>query len=132
MPFSQVFQSLSAIASIIAPAKRPIRPLEIDLEAFQPLSKAERAVLGRWVSEDGAIRLDLRPHGRFGKHRDQSPSHGGRYEVDASQLYFESDAGHVWSGELRRGQLAFGEKRFHRTMQLDPVRLLQLGRQSQA
>lgn len=128
MPFSQVFQSLGAIASIIAPAKRPIRPLEIDLEAFQPLSKAERAVLGRWVSEDGAIRLDLRPNGRFGKQRDQAQSHGGRYEVDASQLYFESDAGHVWSGELRRGQLAFGEKRFRRTMQLDPARLVQSDR----
>lgn len=128
MPFSQVFQSLGAIASIIVPAKRPVRPLEIDLEAFQPLSKAERAVLGRWVSEDGAIRLDLRPNGRFGKQRDQAQSHGGRYEVDASQLYFESDAGHVWSGELRRGQLAFGEKRFRRTMQLDPVGLIRSDR----
>lgn len=125
MPFSQVFQSLGAIASIIAPAKRPTRPLEIDLEAFQPLSKAERAVLGRWVSEDGAIRLDLRANGRFGKQRDQTPSHGGRYEVDASQLYFESDAGHVWRGEVRRGQLAFGEKRFRRTLQLDPAGLIQ-------
>jgi hypothetical protein len=125
MPFSQVLQSLGAIASIIVPAKQPVRPLEIDLELPEPLSKAERAVIGRWVSEDGAIRLDLRPDGRFGKQRDQAPSHGGRYEVDASQLYFESDAGHVWSGELRRGQLAFGEKRFRRTVQLDPVRLAQ-------
>ncbi|RXT43646.1 hypothetical protein B6S44_28510 [Bosea sp. Tri-44] len=128
MPFSQVIQSLGAIASIIVPAKRSIRPLEIDLEVPEPLTKAELAVLGRWISEDGAIRLDLRPNGRFGKQRDQSPGHGGRYEVDAAQLYFESDAGHVWSGELRRGQLAFGEKRFRRTLQLNPVRLIQSGR----
>ncbi|CAN7691848.1 Atu4866 domain-containing protein [Bosea sp. LjRoot237] len=125
MPFSQVIQSLGAIASIIAPAKPVVRPLEIDLELPEPLTKAELAVLGRWVSEDGAIRLDLRPNGRFGKQRDQAPSHAGRYEVDASLLYFESDAGHVWRGELRRGQLAFGEKRFRRTMQLDPARLVQ-------
>ena len=50
---------------------------------------------------------------------------GGRYEVDASQLYCESDAGQGGSGELRRGQLAFGEKRFRRTLQLDPARLRQ-------
>ncbi|MCP4562851.1 MAG: hypothetical protein GY837_20220 [Bosea sp.] len=128
MPFSQVFQSLGAIASIIVPAKPSVRPLEIDLELPEPLTKAELAVLGRWVSEDGAIRLDLRPNGRFGKQRDQAPGHGGRYEVDASQLYFESDAGHVWSGELRRGQLAFGEKRFRRTLQLDPARLIRSDR----
>lgn len=128
MPFSQVLQSLGALASIIAPAKQPVRPLEIDLEMPEPLSRAERAVLGRWISEDGAIRLDLRPNGRFGKQRDQAPSHGGRYEVDASRLYFESDAGQVWRGELRRGQLAFGEKRFRRTMQLDPAGLLRSGR----
>jgi hypothetical protein len=60
MPFSQVFQSLGAIASIIVPAKPSVRPLEIDLELPEPLTKAELAVLGRWVSEDGAIRLDLR------------------------------------------------------------------------
>ena len=128
MPFSQVFQSLGAIASIIVPSKPSVRPLEIDLELTEPLTKAELAVLGRGVSEDGAIRLDLRPNGRFGKQRDQAPGHGGRYEVDASQLYFESDAGHVWSGELRRGQLAFGEKRFRRTLQLDPARLIRSDR----
>ncbi|MEI5668826.1 Atu4866 domain-containing protein [Bosea sp. CCNWLW174] len=128
MPFNQVFQSLGAIASIIVPTKPSVRPLEIDLELPEPLTKAELAVLGRWVSEDGAIRLDLRPNGRFGKQRDQAPGHGGRYEVDASQLYFESDAGHVWSGELRRGQLAFGEKRFRRILQLAPARLMQSGR----
>jgi len=114
MPFSHVFQSLGAIAAVIAPPKRAVRPLEIDLDIPEPLTQAERAVIGRWVSEDGVIRLDLRPNGRFGKQREQAPAHAGRYEVDASRLYFESDAGHVWSGEVRRGQLAFGEKRFRR------------------
>lgn len=115
MPFSQVLHSLGALASSIVPAKRPARPLEIDLEIPEPLTRAERAVIGRWVSEDGAIRLDLKPNGRYGKQRDEAPhSHGGRYAVDASHLYFESDAGQVWRGELRRGRLALGEKRFRR------------------
>lgn len=114
MPFSQVLHSLGAIAATIAP-RRPVRPLEIDLDLPEPLTPAERAVIGRWVSEDGAIRLDLKPDGRYGKRRDQAPqTHAGRYAVDASRLYFESDSGQVWRGEMRRGRLALGEHRFRR------------------
>lgn len=114
MSFS-LFQAIGAIAASIVPPMKPARPLEIDLDLPEPLSPAERAVVGLWVTEDGAVRLDLRRGGRYGKLRDTAPhAFSGRYEIDRSRLYFEDDTGLVARGELRRGDLHLGGRRYQK------------------
>jgi hypothetical protein len=108
-----MLHSLSHFAAGLVPSARPTRSLEIALadeaDAFA------RAALGRWATEDGAIVIELRPDGRYNKAKQTIAAwHHGRYEVDRSQLYFESDSGHVAKGEMRRGVLSIGEMQFRR------------------
>lgn len=113
MPLTQMLQSLSHFAAGLVSSARPTRSLEIamadEADAFA------RAALGRWATEDGAIVIELRPDGRYNKAKQATPAwHHGRYEVDRSHLYFESDSGHVAKGEMRRGVLSIGDMQFRR------------------
>ena len=113
MPLTHMLQSLSHFAAGLVPSARPSRSPEIamvdEADAFA------RAALGRWATEDGAIVIELRPDGRYNKAKQATPAwYHGRYEVDRSQLYFESDSGQVAKGEMRRGVLRIGEKQFRR------------------
>ena len=115
MPFSQVLQALSALSTSIMPIARPPRPLEVDFDMDNAPGPFERAAIGTWITEDGAIRLDLRPDGRYDKAKRATPArHRGRYEVDRSKLYFEDDSGLVALGRMGRGTLEIGEKRFRK------------------
>lgn len=110
MMFSDVLQALGALTARLVP---PPRPLEIDFDGLVAPDPFAQAAIGTWVTEDGAIRLDLRPDGRFDKKKAVTASrHRGRYEVDRMKLYFEDDAGMVALGRMRRGVLDIGEKRF--------------------
>ncbi|AMJ62177.1 Atu4866 domain-containing protein [Bosea sp. PAMC 26642] len=115
MPFSQVLQALSTFSASIVPAARPPRPLEIDFDMADAASPFERAAIGTWVTEDGAIHLHLQPDGRYDKAKSATPArYRGRYEVDRSKLYFEDDSGLVALGRMGRGTLEIGEKRFRK------------------
>ena len=113
MPLAQMLHSLGSFAAQLVPSSRPARSLEI--AAFDEADAFERAALGRWATDDGAIVLELRPDGRYNKAKQTVPAwHHGRYLVDRSQLYFESDSGHLAKGEMRRGVLRIGEMQFRR------------------
>lgn len=118
MPLTNMLHSLSHFAAALVPSARPPRSLEIamadEADAFA------RAAIGRWATEDGSIVIELRPDGRYNKAKQALPAwYHGRYEVDRSQLYFESDSGQVAKGEMRRGVLRIGEKQFRRA-RLEP------------
>lgn len=113
MPFINVLDTIGAIAARFAPASRPTQPLEVEFDFDDARDPFEQAAIGRWVTEDGAIRLDLREDGYFHKAKQAQPdAHRGRYAVDRSKLYFEGEAGWVALGQMRRGVLSIGEKRF--------------------
>lgn len=113
MPLTQMLQSLSHFAAGLVPSARPTRSLEIAL--VDEADAFTRAALGRWATEDGGIVIELRPDGRYNKAKQTIAAwHHGRYEVDRSLLYFESDSGHVAKGEMRRGVLSIGEMQFRR------------------
>lgn len=112
-PLAQVLCSLSHFAAALVPSARPSRSLEIAL--VDEADAFERAALGRWATEDGGIVIELRPDGRYNKAKQTVPAwHHGRYQVDRSRLYFESDSGHLAKGEMRRGVLSIGEMQFRR------------------
>ena len=113
MPLTQMFHSLSHFAAALVPSARPTRSLEIAM--VDEADAYARAALGRWATEDGGIVIELRPDGRYNKAKQTIPAwHHGRYEVDRSHLYFESDSGQVAKGEMRRGILSIGEMQFRR------------------
>jgi hypothetical protein len=108
-----MLHSLGHFAANLVPSSRPVRSLEI--AAFDEADAFERAAIGRWATDDGAIVIELRPDGRYNKAKQAlSAWHHGRYQVDRSQLYFESDSGHLAKGEMRRGVLSIGEMQFRR------------------
>lgn len=91
------------------------RALEIDLADFAQPTPEERAMMGLWVSDGGSTRLALRPNGRYDKKLGlDGGAYSGRYEVDGSQLYFESDTGRTAIAIARRGILTLGDHRFVR------------------
>ncbi len=113
MPIAQMLHSIGTFAANLVPSARPARTLEIAM--FDEADAFERAAIGRWTTEDGAIVLELRPDGRFNKAKEAAPAwYHGHYQVDRSSLYFESDSGQLAKGEMRRGVLSIGEKRFRR------------------
>ena len=113
MPLTRMLHSLSHFAAALVPAARPTRSPEIAM--VEEADAFARAALGRWATEDGAIVIELRPDGRYNKAKQATPAwYHGRYEVDRSQLYFESDSGQVAKGEMRRGVLSIGEMQFRR------------------
>lgn len=115
MPISDVFQVLGQFAAVLAPGDRQARPLEIDLAEADAPDPFELAAIGTWKTEDGSILIDLRPNGQFQKQKPAlGAQHLGRYAVDRSRLYFEGEAGWVASGQLKRGTLSIGEKRFRK------------------
>lgn len=114
MQFNRVLTVFSSLAGVIRTPVTP-RGFEIDLETLTQPTPAERAMMGLWVSDDGAMRLSLRPNGRYDKVLgDKREAHRGRYEVDGSQLYFEADTGRTGIATARRGILTLGDHRFVR------------------
>jgi hypothetical protein len=113
MPLAQMLHSLGNFAASLVPSTRPARSLEI--ATFDEADAFERAAIGRWATDDGTIVIELRPDGRYNKAKQTlSTWHHGRFQVDRSHLYFESDSGHLAKGEMRRGVLSIGEMQFHR------------------
>lgn len=113
MQLSRVFAPFTALAARVRSPRT--RSFEVDLAELTQPSEAERAMMGLWVADDGAIRLSLRPNGRYDKRLAAGENtYRGRYEVDGSRLYFESDSGKTWVGENRRDSLVLGDHRFVR------------------
>lgn len=112
MQLNRILTPFTALADLVRPDKRSF---EVDLEALVQPSDAERAMMGLWVVDGGTTRLALRPNGRYAKRLVAGEeAYQGRYEVDGSRLYFESDGGKTWTGEARRGVLILGDHRFVR------------------
>ena len=111
MLLNQIRQAFDNLSDRLAVAPR--RPFEIALgDDGGSFADAAR---GNWITDDGAIRIELKADGRFDKRKEGHPGpHGGRYEVDRSRLYFETDTGLAVAGRLRRGRLEIGGKRFRK------------------
>lgn len=113
MQLNRILTPFTALADLVRAPSR--RGFEVDLEALAQPTDAERAMMGLWVADGGTTRLALRPNGRYAKRLVAGEeAFQGRYEVDGSRLYFESDSGKTWVGEARRGALILGDHRFVR------------------
>lgn len=72
-------------------------------------------VVGMWVSDDGQIRLEMLPNGRYDEARGSRKSaYTGRYRVQGNQVEYFDDSGFTAKGSLTNGVLTAGPDRFRR------------------
>jgi Agrobacterium tumefaciens protein Atu4866 len=71
--------------------------------------------LGMWVTEDGHIRHELLPNGRYDEQRGQRKSaYQGRYWVKGNRIAYLDDTGFSADGEFRDGKFYHGGYTFIR------------------
>ncbi len=72
-------------------------------------------VVGMWVTENGFIRLELLPNGRYDEARGERRSaYRGRYTVQGSSLHFVDDSGFTATGTIVDGVLSVGGDSFRK------------------
>ncbi len=85
-----------AFAALIAATFliQPVRAENMELQAEHPY-------VGLWVTEDGRIRHELRPDGRYVEARGtRERAYEGRYEVTGTHIFYWDDTGFTADGEF--------------------------------
>jgi hypothetical protein len=81
----------------------------------RPGSARPHPYVGMWVTEDGRIRQELLPDGRYEEERDgRKRAYTGRYTVTGSHLDYFDDAGFTATGDVRDGVLYHEHLVLHR------------------
>ncbi|MBY8978263.1 Atu4866 domain-containing protein [Rhodobacteraceae bacterium NNCM2] len=76
---------------------------------------ANHSYVGMWVTEDGHIRHELLPNGRYVEARGtRERAYEGRYEISGNHIDYWDDTGFTADGEFRDGVLYHAGMVFHR------------------
>ena len=76
---------------------------------------ADHPYVGMWMTEDGQIRHELLPNGRYVEARgSRERAYEGRYEVTGNHIEYWDDTGFTADGEFIDGVLYHGGTIFHR------------------
>jgi 5-hydroxyisourate hydrolase-like protein (transthyretin family) len=76
---------------------------------------ASHPYVGMWVTEDGYIRQELLPNGRYDEARGAKKSaYQGRYEITGNHIEYWDDTGFTADGEFIDDILHHVGMRFHR------------------
>jgi Agrobacterium tumefaciens protein Atu4866 len=71
--------------------------------------------VGMWVTEDGFIRQELLPNGRYDEARGNKKSaHQGRYEITGSYIRYWDDTGFTADGDFIDGLMRHIGLKFYR------------------
>jgi hypothetical protein len=83
--------------------------------AKEPDHDPEHPYTGLWVDENGFVRQELLPDGRYDEARgDRDSAYGGRYWVNGSRIDYLDDLGFWAFGEFTDGELHHAGYRFTR------------------
>jgi 5-hydroxyisourate hydrolase-like protein (transthyretin family) len=78
-------------------------------------NSAKTSFVGMWVTEDGYIRQELQPNGRYDEARGNCKSaYQGRYEIVGNHIQYWDDTGFEADGNFIDGVLHHVGMRFHR------------------
>ena len=82
--------TIAALAALVL-AAQPAQSTEMTM--------ADHPYVGMWVTEDGHVRQELLPNGRYDEARGARESaYQGRYEVDGNQIRYWDDTGFTADG----------------------------------
>lgn len=114
-------KSRLAAAALMLGAASPEAALSrkaIAQEAMTDSTQSDRldhAYLGMWVTEDGRIRQELLPNGRYDEARgNRKSAYQGRYVVTGDHIDYWDDTGFTADGEFIDGVLHHGGMIFYR------------------
>lgn len=109
--------ALPALAALALIAAGPAEPRERAMTA-QLRQNAPHPYVGMWVTEDGHIRHELLPNGRYDEQRGSRKSaYRGRYAISGSHIDYVDDTGFSADGEfaspdvLHHGGMVFRRER---------------------
>lgn len=92
--------TIAALAALVL-AAQPAQSTETTM--------ADHPYVGMWVTEDGHVRQELLPNGRYDEARGTRESaYQGRYEVDGNQIQYWDDTGFTADGTFIDGVLHHG------------------------
>lgn len=92
-----------AAAGICAMQPAPTLASQTEDDMQQPAADETRQhpYIGMWVTEDGRIRQELLPNGRYDEARGARQSaYAGRYEVTGTSIFYWDDTGFTADGEF--------------------------------
>ena len=104
------------IAAVLAAAiPQPMLAQPAGLAPKDAATMSSADVAGMWVTENGFIRLELRPDGRYDEARGARKSaYKGSYTVRGSTLHFIDDSGFTATGTIVDGVLSVGGDSFRK------------------
>ena len=71
--------------------------------------------IGMWVTDDGFVRHELLPEGRYDEARgNRQSAYQGNYWVTGDHIEYKDDTGFVADGDFRDGILYHGGMIFHK------------------
>ncbi|MBA4145157.1 MAG: hypothetical protein C0523_05295 [Cytophaga sp.] len=74
-----------------------------------------KSYLGMWVTEDGYIRQELLPDGRYDEARGKKQSaYTGRYWIEGDHIHYKDDTGFSATGDFMDGVLHHGGYVFYK------------------
>jgi Agrobacterium tumefaciens protein Atu4866 len=69
------------------------------LHAEEPVTQPDHPYVGMWITEDGHVRHNLLPNGRYDEARGARESaYQGRYEVTGNEIFYWDDTGFTADG----------------------------------
>ena len=84
-------------------------------QSKEVLEMASHHYVGMWVTQDGKIRQELLPNGRYDEARGTRKSaYQGRYEIRGNKIDYWDDTGFTADGEFVDGVLHHGGMLFYR------------------
>jgi hypothetical protein len=98
----QVYERLN----LLPDGLRKAPPTLDDTDSMMEMTMASHPFAGLWVTEDGYIRHQLLPNGRYVEARGhREKAYQGRYEVTGNHIDYKDDTGFTADGEFRRDVL---------------------------
>lgn len=93
----KTYPVLLGIATTLLPAAAPVLADKQSKEQ----TMAAHSYVGMWVTDDGYIRHELLPNGRYDEARGQRQSaYQGRYEISGTHIEYWDDTGFTADGDF--------------------------------
>ena len=65
------------------------------------MTESNNPYVGMWITQDGHVRQELLPNGRYDEARgNRQSAYQGRYEVNGNEIYYWDDTGFTADGEF--------------------------------
>jgi hypothetical protein len=102
------------VGAVILPSQKGLAQVNAEAQSTTQ-STQDHPYVGMWVTEDGHVRQELLPNGRYDEARGTRRSaYQGRYEVRGDDIFYWDDTGFTADGRFVDDVLHHGDMIFYR------------------